>query len=153
MTGNPKLSATAQDLIFDHANAVLVSAGSMLRSSSPPIPGRKRKRQVAVLERIAAPLDGRQQAFFSRIVDDPAAGQITALRKRLKLSRRKFAERFGLDARAVLDWERGRRVSDRAARVLLTVIDRDPKSVVRALALEESGTGRAHAPAFREARR
>ncbi len=68
-----------------------------------------------------------------RIVDDPSAQRIRALRKRLKLSRQKFADRFGLDARAVQDWEQGRRVPDRAARVLLTVIDRDPAAVERAL--------------------
>ena len=68
-----------------------------------------------------------------RIVDNPAADRILALRKRLKLSGQKFADRFGLDARALQDWEQGRRFPDRAARVLLTVIDRDPKAVVRAL--------------------
>ena len=68
-----------------------------------------------------------------RIVDDPAADRILAVRKRLKLSRQKFADRFGLDARALQDWEQGRRVPDRAARVLLTVIDREPEAVVRAL--------------------
>ena len=68
-----------------------------------------------------------------RIVDDPTAERILALRKRLRLSRQKFAERFGLDARAVQDWEQGRRVPDRAARVLLTVISNDPEAVVRAL--------------------
>ena len=68
-----------------------------------------------------------------RIVDDPAAARILAVRKRLKLSRQKFADRFGLDARALQDWEQGRRVPDRAARVLLTVIDREPEAVVRAL--------------------
>lgn len=71
-----------------------------------------------------------------RIVDDPAAERIVAIRRRLKLSRRNFAERFGLDTRAVQDWEQGRRVPDRAARVLLTVIDRDPEAVRRALAPE-----------------
>ncbi len=68
-----------------------------------------------------------------RIVDDPAAEHIRALRKRMKLSRQKFADRFGLDARAVQEWEQGRRVPDRAARVLLAVIDRDPEAVVRVL--------------------
>lgn len=68
-----------------------------------------------------------------RVVDDPSAARIVALRRRMRLSRRKFADRFGLDARAVQDWEQGRRVPDRAARVLLTVIDRDPDAVVRAL--------------------
>jgi putative transcriptional regulator len=69
-----------------------------------------------------------------RIVDDPSAKRILALRKRMKLSRRKFADRFGLDVRAVQDWEQGRRLPDRAARVLLTVIEHDPKAVERALA-------------------
>ena len=68
-----------------------------------------------------------------RIVDDPTAERIVALRRRMKLSRRQFAARFGLDARAVQDWEQGRRVPDRAARVLLTVIDRNPDAVISAL--------------------
>ncbi len=69
-----------------------------------------------------------------RIVDDPTAERIRALRKRMRLSRQKFADRFGLDARALQDWEQGRRVPDRSARVLLTVIDREPEAVERALA-------------------
>ena len=56
------------------------------------------------------------------IIADPGASPV------------RFAARFGLDARAVQDWEQGRRAPDRAARVLLTVIDRDPEAVVRALA-------------------
>ncbi len=73
-----------------------------------------------------------------RIVDDPAAERISALRKRLKLSRQKFADRFGLDIRAVQDWEQGRRRPDRAARVLLTVIDYNPDAVIHALSGEGS---------------
>ena len=68
-----------------------------------------------------------------RIVEDPTAERILSLRKRMKLSRRKFADCFGLDARALQDWEQGRRTPDRAARVLLTVIERNPEAVVRAL--------------------
>lgn len=74
-----------------------------------------------------------ETALPCRIVDDPAATRIVALRKRMKLSRQKFADRFGLDARAIQDWEQGRRVPDRAARVLLTVIDSEPDAVIRAL--------------------
>ena len=74
-----------------------------------------------------------ETALPCRIVDDPAAERILALRKRMKLSRQKFADRFGLDARAIQDWEQGRRIPDRAARVLLTVIDHEPDAVVRAL--------------------
>ena len=74
-----------------------------------------------------------EEVLPCRVVDNPAAEHIVAIRKRMKLSRRKFADLFGLDTRAVQDWEQGRRVPDRAARVLLTVIDRDPEAVVRAL--------------------
>ena len=82
-----------------------------------------------------------ETALSCRIVDDPAAGRIVAMRKRLRLSRQKFADRFGLDVRALQEWEQGRRVPDRAARVLLTVIDRDPEAVVRALG-EDGADGR-----------
>lgn len=71
-----------------------------------------------------------------RILENPAADQILSVRKRLKLSRQKFADRFGLDARAIQDWEQGRRTPDRAARVLLTVINHNPQAVVQALAAE-----------------
>ena len=74
-----------------------------------------------------------EKTLNARIVDDPSAKRILALRKRMKLSRQKFADRFGLDARAVQDWEQGRRHPDRAARVLLTVIEHNPKAVEKAL--------------------
>jgi putative transcriptional regulator len=61
------------------------------------------------------------------------AGDVRAIRKRTGLSRPKFAERFGLDVRALQDWEQGRRVPDRAARVLLLTIDRHPEAVADAL--------------------
>ena len=82
-----------------------------------------------------------------RIVDDPTVERIVAVRRRLRLSRQKFADRFGLDARAVQDWEQGRRVPDRAARVLLTVIDRDPDAVVRALRADGAEEARDALPA------
>lgn len=86
-----------------------------------------------------------ETALSCRIVDDPDAGRIVALRKRLGLSRQKFADRFGLDVRALQEWEQGRRVPDRAARVLLTVIERDPEAVVRALGEDGGGRRSGHA--------
>lgn len=59
---------------------------------------------------------------------------VAALRRRLGLSQRRFAKTFGLDVFAVHSWEQGRRHPDRAARVLLRVIDREPAAVKRALA-------------------
>lgn len=84
------------------------------------------------LEEVLAHVRG-QAALPTRIVDDPSQARIVAVRKRLRLSRRKFAERFHLDPRTLQDWEQGRRTPDQAARVLLTVIERDPDAVARAL--------------------
>jgi len=74
-----------------------------------------------------------ESPLATRIVDDPSKLRILAVRKKLGLSRRKFAERYHLDPRTVQDWEQGRRTPDQAARVLLTVIEREPELVERAL--------------------
>lgn len=58
---------------------------------------------------------------------------VAATRKRLKLSQSKFAEKFGLSAATVRDWEQGRRNPDSTARTLLKVIDRRPEAVIAAL--------------------
>ncbi len=58
------------------------------------------------------------------------AGEI---RRALGLSQREFATRFGLDLGAVQAWEQGRRRPERAARILLAVIAREPEAVLRAL--------------------
>lgn len=63
-----------------------------------------------------------------------SADEVRAIRGRTGLSRARFAERFGLDPRALQDWEQGRRAPDRAARVLLLTIDRHPEAVTDALA-------------------
>jgi putative transcriptional regulator len=48
-----------------------------------------------------------------------------------------FAARFGFSTAAVGDWEQGRRQPEASARVLLTVMERDPEAVMRALAAGE----------------
>jgi putative transcriptional regulator len=58
---------------------------------------------------------------------------VARIRGKLKLSQAKFADAFGLPARTVQEWEQGRRVPHGAARVLLTLIDREPEAVSRAL--------------------
>ncbi|WP_116653927.1 NadS family protein [Pelagibacterium sediminicola] len=58
---------------------------------------------------------------------------VAAIRKRLRLSQNKFAERFGLSVATVRDWEQKRRVPDRIAANLLRVIDHAPETVQRAL--------------------
>lgn len=63
----------------------------------------------------------------------PADVDVGLIRKKLKLSQVAFATRFGLPAATVRDWEQNRRRPEGPARVLLMVIDKEPKAVERAL--------------------
>ena len=65
----------------------------------------------------------------------PSIGlEICKLRLAAGLSRVEFARKYDLDARALQDWEQGRRKPDRAARAYLKVIAHQPKAVEKALA-------------------
>jgi putative transcriptional regulator len=75
----------------------------------------------------------------ARLVRPPAAVDVRAIRTRLGLSQAAFARRYGFNQRAVQDWEQGRRRPEGSARLLLTLIDREPKLVDRILA--EAGVG------------
>jgi putative transcriptional regulator len=59
---------------------------------------------------------------------------LRALRKKLNLTQEEFAVRFHLPLGTVRDWEQGAHRPDKAAQVLLTVIEKDPEAVMRALA-------------------
>lgn len=66
---------------------------------------------------------------------DPRSGEVdvVAIRARTGLSQRAFAARFGLDPRAVQDWEQGRRKRTRSVASYLRVIDKAPDVVAAAL--------------------
>ncbi|MGD0073241.1 MAG: transcriptional regulator [Candidatus Binataceae bacterium] len=68
--------------------------------------------------------------FIAHVPDDV---DVKALRKKLKCSQSEFSRRFGFAIDAVQDWEQHRRTPDRTARVLLTLIAREPDAVSRAL--------------------
>jgi putative transcriptional regulator len=68
------------------------------------------------------------------VVHVPDDFDVKALRKKLKFSQSEFSRRFGFAVDAVQDWEQRRRTPDRTARILLTVIAREPEAVSRALA-------------------
>ena len=63
----------------------------------------------------------------------PKTVDVAAIRKKQNLSQAAFASRFGLSVGTVRDWEQARRSPDRAALILLSVIDREPDAVVRSL--------------------
>ncbi|WP_408914452.1 NadS family protein [Brucella pseudogrignonensis] len=63
----------------------------------------------------------------------PESIDVAAIRKRLKLSQAEFAKRYGLPAGTIKDWEQKRRQPDRAAMLLLKVIEQAPDMVARAI--------------------
>jgi putative transcriptional regulator len=59
---------------------------------------------------------------------------VFGIRTRMGLSHEAFAERFGLNAADLRDWESMGGVPDEAIRTYLRVIERDPEAVARAVA-------------------
>jgi putative transcriptional regulator len=70
------------------------------------------------------------RGFVVYVPDDV---DVKALRTKLGCSQSEFARRFGFAIDALQDWEQHRRTPDRTARVLLTLIAREPEAVSRAL--------------------
>ena len=70
-----------------------------------------------------------------RTIEPMTPARVKAIRKASAKSPRAFEKRFGVPARTVEGWEQGKKV-DVAARVLLTVIEKEPEAVERALAEE-----------------
>jgi putative transcriptional regulator len=75
----------------------------------------------------------RGEAREGFVVHVPEEVDVAAIRKRLGYSQSQFSRRFGFSIDALQDWEQHRRIPDRAARILLKVIDREPGAVSRAL--------------------
>lgn len=65
---------------------------------------------------------------------------IKAIRKSQGMTQQDFADTYGFALSALRNWEQGRRVPDRSARLLLLLIEREPelvKGVVHELTLSE----------------
>jgi putative transcriptional regulator len=59
---------------------------------------------------------------------------VRAIRLKLGLSQAQFATQYGISLRTLQEWEQGRTSPDGAVRAYLTVIERDHKAVLEALA-------------------
>ena len=65
--------------------------------------------------------------------DVPGPVDVKAIRAKSGLSQSQFARRFGFSIRTLQDWELGRSQPPSAVRAYLTVIDRFPETVEKAL--------------------
>lgn len=67
------------------------------------------------------------------VVHPPVRVDVKAIRARTGLSQAAFADRYGFSLDSIQNWESKRREPTGAARLFLTVIDREPDAVERAL--------------------
>ncbi len=96
----------------------------------------RRTKDAEIDEQIAADPDTAPEMAADtdwRLVANPPIPDLKAIRRGLGLSQAQFATRFGLSVRTVQQWEQGRAIPDRPARVLLKVIESAPETVERAL--------------------
>ncbi len=82
------------------------------------------------LDLIEAYMKGDREGFRVHV---PSEIDVRSIRKKLKMTQAGFCRTFGFSLDAVKHWEGGRRTPESAARVLLTVIARNPKAVIEAL--------------------
>ncbi len=84
---------------------------------------------------IRAYLRGDDSMVIVNEVAIPDDVDVKAIRSRQGLSQSEFARTYGFKLSAVKSWERtkARRKPDPAARMYLTVIDREPLAVMRAI--------------------
>jgi putative transcriptional regulator len=71
-------------------------------------------------------------ALPTRVIAEMPAARVKQIRKSVARSPKEFCKRFGVPARTIEGWEQGKKV-DIAARVLLTVIEKNPEAVEKAL--------------------
>jgi putative transcriptional regulator len=88
------------------------------------------KELIQSAEEALAIADGRAEPAAVFI---PETVYVAAIRKRQKLSQAAFAKRYGLPEGTIKDWEQKRRQPDRAAILLLKVIEQAPDMVARAI--------------------
>ena len=87
----------------------------------------KERRRAAVSDPDARPATAAQLARARRVPS------VRALRRKLNLTQEEFAARFHLPLGTVRDWEQSAHRPDKAAQVLLKVIEKEPDAVRRAL--------------------
>jgi putative transcriptional regulator len=91
---------------------------------------------IAGLKDAIAYAQGETSRGQKHIVRVPEYVNVRAIRERQGLTQRQFAQCYGFGLSAVRNWEQGRRHPERSARILLTIIEREPEAAYRALTIE-----------------
>ena len=115
-----KASATARRVIVAKKREVTMATSNAFRKI------------MAGLEEMKADIE---EGKFSgrKTVVSVSEVDVAKIRAKTGLSQDRFATVFGMSASTVRNWEQHRTVPEGPARVLLTLIDREPVAVARAL--------------------
>ena len=92
------------------------------------------------LEEALEHASGAQTSSKERRIQVQPSGDVRSIRRRLALTQQAFAAQFGLSVAAVRHWEQVSRAPETSARLLLTLIDRDPAYVLATLGLAKAAT-------------
>jgi putative transcriptional regulator len=90
---------------------------------------------IEAMEEMVAHSKGEKKLHQRVVKSAPAVVDVAAIRKHIGLSQREFAERYGFRVRAIQEWEQHRRQPERAARILLKIIEKRPEAVEEVLEL------------------
>lgn len=117
---------------------ILRAAGASLRDALTAINDlAARKATVCRVARdsdfvaLAAVLHGHNVRLRRRQAPQDTGVWIAAVRERLGLSQRDFADRLGFDLRTLQNWEQGRNRPDAAVTSLVRMFEHDPELVLR----------------------
>ena len=88
------------------------------------------QRMIASAKQALAFAKGESDAGVVHIPDEIDAARI---RRKIHMSQSQFAAYVGVSVRTIQEWEQGRVVPSGAARAFLTVTEREPEAVRRAL--------------------
>lgn len=99
-----------------------------MRKPEKPSPG---QRMIASAKQALA--FAQAKADDGAVVHIPDAIDVRRIRQKVQMSQGEFAKYFGVSVRTIQEWEQGRCVPGGASRAFLTVIDREPEAVRRAL--------------------
>ena len=67
------------------------------------------------------------------VIHEPEPIDVKAIRKKTGMSQQRFCATFGISLGTLRHWEQGLRTPRGAARVLLKVVEQNPRAVIRAI--------------------
>lgn len=88
-----------------------------------------KKRHEEALKEVLAYKSGARDGYRVTTLSVPQAVDVKVIRCKLNLSQEQFAERFGFPVSTIRNWEQGHRQPEGPARLLLKMIERNPKYV------------------------